>query len=193
MPKMKAVETGTKTDVCMLKMGKGNNIIQWRDEMYNLATEEFGEVGTFFITNVVHRYPIPHEREYNPYFVEPVAAAPGAEAEDDDDDDDEDEDEEVEEELGEVVAMPILPEATKLALINKLREGAFEVRRKREEAALLALRKMWSKIWVRMSSQSQSKVREEPGFERACLALDSIVGNPENMPSTKRTIDEIRT
>lgn len=172
MPKVKAVETGTKTDVCMLKMGKGNNIIQWRDEMYNLATEEFGEVGTFFITNVAHRYPIPHEREYNPYFVEPVAAAPGAEAEDDDDE--EDEDEEVEEDLGEVVAMPILPEATRLALINKLREGAFEARRKREEAALLALRKMWSKIWVRMSSQSQSKVREEPGFERACLALDSI-------------------
>jgi Zinc knuckle len=38
----------------------------------------------------------------------------------------------------------------------------------------LGLRKMWSKTWVRMSPQSQSKAREEPGFERACLALDSI-------------------
>ena len=50
--------------------------------------------------------------------------------------------------------MPILPEATRLALINKVREGALEARRKREEAALLDLRKMWSKIWVRMSSDT---------------------------------------
>jgi hypothetical protein len=38
-----------------------------------------------------------------------------------------------------------LPAATKLALVNKLREGAFEARRKREEAATLALSRMWAK------------------------------------------------
>jgi hypothetical protein len=61
-----------------------------------------------------------------------------------------------------------------LALVNKLREGAYEARRKREEAATLALRRMWAKTWVRMSTQSQSKVREYPNFERASLDLDSI-------------------
>ena len=33
-------------------MGKNNNVIQWREEMYNLATEEFGEVGAYFYTNI---------------------------------------------------------------------------------------------------------------------------------------------
>jgi hypothetical protein len=180
MPKSKSVETGTKVpDTCILKMGKGNNVIQWREEMNNIATEEFGEVGTYFYTNVANQYPYPHEREYNPFYVEPAAEA-GAEDEDDEEDDDDEND--VEEDIGEVedepaeapVPVPILAMATQLALINKLREGAFEARRKRQEAALLGLRKMWSKTWVRMSPQSQSKVREEPGFERACLALDSI-------------------
>jgi hypothetical protein len=49
MPKTKSVETGGKVpDTCILKMGRNNNVIQWREEMYNLATEEFGEVGTYF-------------------------------------------------------------------------------------------------------------------------------------------------
>jgi hypothetical protein len=58
--------------------------------------------------------------------------------------------------------------------VNKLREGAYEARRKREEAATLALKRMWAKTWVRMSTQFQSKVREYPDFERASLDLDSI-------------------
>jgi hypothetical protein len=62
--------------------------------------------------------------------------------------------------------VPVLPEATQIAHINKLREEAYEGRNKKEEAALLGLRKMWAKIWVRMSPQSQSKIREEPGFDR---------------------------
>jgi hypothetical protein len=46
MPKPKSVETGTKVpDTCILKMGKGNKVIQWREEMYNIATEE-GMSGT---------------------------------------------------------------------------------------------------------------------------------------------------
>jgi Zinc knuckle len=178
MPKLKSVETGGKgPDTCILKMGKSNNVIQWRDEMYNLATEEFGEVGTYFHTNVAYKYPFPHEREYNPFYVEPVQEAIIEEEEDNDENEyfDADEDnEDEEEEQPEAVPAPVLPEATQVALINKLREGAYEARRKRQEAALLGLRKMWSKTWVRMSPQSQSKVREEPGFERAYLELDSI-------------------
>jgi hypothetical protein len=29
-------------------MGKSNDVIQWREKMYNLGTEEYGEVGTYF-------------------------------------------------------------------------------------------------------------------------------------------------
>ena len=74
MPKTKPAEIGAKTpEQCILKMGKNNNVIQWREAMYNLATEEFGEVGTYFYTNVPFRFPFSHEREYNPFYVEPVA------------------------------------------------------------------------------------------------------------------------
>jgi hypothetical protein len=55
-----------------------------------------------------------------------------------------------------------------------LRDGAFEARRKRQEAAHLGLRKIWAKTWVRMSPQSQSKVGDQFGLVRACPELDSI-------------------
>jgi hypothetical protein len=44
-------------------MGKSNNVIQWREKMNNLATEEFGEVGTYSFTNIAYKYPFPHQRE----------------------------------------------------------------------------------------------------------------------------------
>jgi hypothetical protein len=180
MPKSKAVETAVKgADIIMLRMGKANNVIQWKEDMYNLATEEFGEVGTYFYTNVAHQYPFPHERKHNPFYVEPIDEdidEAVADEDDEDDEDDEEEDAEVEEDIGEVVQqeavpLPDIPDAARVALINKLCEGAFEARRKRQEAAILGLRKMWSKIWVRMSPESQSKFREYPGFKKASLDL----------------------
>jgi hypothetical protein len=61
MPKPKAVETAVKgADTIMLRMGKANNVIQWKEDMYSLATEEFGEVGTYFYTNVAYQYPFSH-------------------------------------------------------------------------------------------------------------------------------------
>ena len=178
MPKSKAVETAVKgAETIMLRMGKANNVIQWKEDMYSLATEEFGEVGTYFYTNVAYQYPFPHEREYNPFYVELTDETTAVV--DEDAANNEEEDAEVEEDLGEVVQqeavpLPDMTEAARVALIKKLREGAFEARRKRQEAALLGLRKMWSKTWVRMSPESQSKVREDPGFKKACLDLDSI-------------------
>jgi hypothetical protein len=47
-------------------------------------------------------------------------------------------------------SMTFLPAATQIALINKLREGAYEGRRKKQEAALLGLRKMWAKTWTQL-------------------------------------------
>ena len=178
MPKSKAVETAVKgAETIMLRMGKANNVIQWKEDMYSLATEEFGEVGTYFYTNVAYQYPFPHEREYNPFYVELTDETTAVV--DEDAANNEEEDAEVEEDLGEVVQqeavpLPDITEAARVALIRKLREGAFEARRKRQEAALLGLRKMWPKTWVRMSPESQSKVREDPGFKKACLDLDSI-------------------
>jgi hypothetical protein len=138
--------------------------------MYNLATEEFGKVGTNFYTNVAYKYHFPHERDYNPFYVEPVEEAiiEEAEAEDKEDEDDEDIADD-EEDIGIVVAnepasppdLPDpadLPDATQVALINKLRKGAYEARLKQQESARLGQRKMWGKTWVRMSAQSQAKV-----------------------------------
>jgi hypothetical protein len=177
MPKCKAVETAGKGADIMLRMGKANNVIQWKEDMYNLATEKFGEVGTYFYTNVAHLFP--HDREYNPFYFEPIDEAFDEAIADEDDEEDEEEDIEVEEDIGEVVQqeavpLPDIPEAARVALINKLREGAFEARRKRQEAAILRLRKMWSKTWLRMSPESQTKVREDPGFKKACFHLDSV-------------------
>jgi hypothetical protein len=182
MPKAKAVGTvGKVPDTTLLRMGKANNIIQWREDMYNLATEEFGEVGTYFYTNVAYKYPFPHERDYNPFYVEPVEEAITEEAEEAEDDEDEDDEDVADgvEDIGVVVEndavpLPDLPDATRVALINKLREGAYEARRKQQESARLGQRKMWGKTWVRMSAQSQAKVRENAGFERACLDLNSL-------------------
>jgi hypothetical protein len=137
-------------------MGKSNNVIQRREEMYKLTTEEFGVVGTYFYTNVAFKYPFPHEREYNPFYAEPQQEALIEE-------DDVDEDISELEAQAEDVPVPFLPEATQIALINKLRERAYEGRRKKQEAAILGLRVIWAKTWVRMSSQSQSQSRKGLG------------------------------
>jgi hypothetical protein len=193
MPKAKAAEAVKKvTNECILRMGKSNNVIEWREKMYTLATTEFGEVGTYFYTNVPFKYPYPHERDYNPYYVE-IVAQPGVEppaaavaagqpqaaavaAVDDIDEEEVEIAEEVEEEeVGPVLAPPpVLEDEVRNALISKLRGDVFVARRKREEASHMALRKLWGMTWSRMSPQSQSKVREDPGFERACLELNAI-------------------
>ena len=76
MPKTKTVEAAKEPEICILKMGKNNNVILWKESMYNMATELFGEVGAYFYTNVAYRYPFPHEREYNPFFFEPALEGP---------------------------------------------------------------------------------------------------------------------
>jgi hypothetical protein len=136
MPKAKAVETAGKgLETILLKMGKANNVIQWRVDMYNLATEEFGEVGTqYFYTNVGYKYPFSHEREYNPFYVEPLEEAAADEAVDDEEGDEEEDEADVEEDIGVIVeqpeAVPVprqlmlrVSRGTRLALINKLRKG----------------------------------------------------------------------
>jgi Reverse transcriptase (RNA-dependent DNA polymerase)/Zinc knuckle len=172
MPKTKTVEAAKEPEICILKMGKNNNVILWKESMYNMATELFGEVGTYFYTNVAYRYPFPHEREYNPFFVEPALVGPAEGPEEEGEANENGEENEAD--AAEPEPEPVLPDETVLALVNKLRLGAYEARRKRQDLAILSLRRMWGKTWARMSIQSQSKVREDPDFERAFTELDSI-------------------
>ena len=61
-----------------------------------------------------------------------------------------------------------------VALTNKLREGAFEGRRKAVEKQKSDERTIWPFMWSRMSPASQSKVKEDPDFEDAYLNLDCV-------------------
>ena len=69
-----------------------------------------------------------------------------------------------------MAAHPPLP----AALITKLREGAFEGRRKAMQTQLADERTVWPLMWSRMSLASQCKVREEADFEDAHLNLDCV-------------------
>ena len=60
------------------------------------------------------------------------------------------------------------------ALITKLREGAFEGRRKEIQKQLADEKTIWPMMWKRMSLASRSKVSEEEGFLAAELNLDAI-------------------
>ena len=60
------------------------------------------------------------------------------------------------------------------ALQTKLREGAFEGRRKAVEKQKSDERMIWPLMLKLMSPASQSKVREDPDFEDAFVHLDCI-------------------
>ena len=62
--------------------------------------------------------------------------------------------------------------ALTVALTLKLREGAFEGRRKAVAQQHADEQKIWSIMWARMSPASQSRVEEEEGYEEACLSRD---------------------
>ena len=99
MPPKRATETPKDTAECILRIGKNNNVVQWKDIMQTEITALYGLTGMFFTTNERYIPPIPMEVDYIPAFPEP------AEGE---------------------AAHPALP----AALIAKLREGAYEGRRK---------------------------------------------------------------
>ena len=132
---------------CILKIGRGNNVVQWMEEMQNDACTLYGMTGMFFSTDVSHFKPYPREVDYNPN-----ALLPGA------DDVDTDDDASVEdEEVDPVTAVEhvVYPPA----FLAKLRTNAFEV-----EAQKVDEEKLFPMIWDRMSAGSQSKVHEESGF-----------------------------
>ena len=168
MPQKKQEEAKTGAEACILKIGRLNNVVQWKEEMQDEACGLYGMTGMFFSTNASYVHPFPRPEEYNPALA-PPPVAPGAEEEDDDigteDPDDDDED---------PLAPAVEPEVYSAALIAKLRANAFEGRRKAIELQKINEQKLWPLMWSRMSTGSKSKVREEPGFEAAKMRLDSV-------------------
>lgn len=163
MPPKKQEEPKSGTEACILKIGRYNNVVQWREEMQDQACALYGMTGMFFTTNASHFIPYPREEDYNP-------AAPPAEQGADEAGSDDDEDPDENPVLGPVVAPVVLP----AALIERLRLNAFESRRKAVELQKVDEQKLWPLMWSRMSTGSKSKVREEPGYEITRMRLDSV-------------------
>ena len=112
----------------MLKIGRHNNVVQWKEEMQNEACGLYGMTGMFFSTNKSYVHSYPREEDYNPTFQTVETDAPTAGIENEDRKEDEDGSVELENvEIG-----PQLPEQAPVvfseALIDKLRANAFEGR-----------------------------------------------------------------
>jgi hypothetical protein len=147
------------------------------------CVELYGMTGTFFSTNKAYHIPYPVERDFHPFpdmlptadeeatvtSIPARAPAPAGEA---------DEEGFNLASSGPAAAPaasdpPEIDKATK-ALIAKMRENAFEARRKKIELQELNLTKLWPYVTNQMSSASLAKVREFPGYEDAKDSRDVI-------------------
>ena len=123
MPPKKQEEPKSAAEQCMLRIGRYNNVVQWREDMQNEACGLYGMTGTFFTTNKSYVHPYPREEDYNPTFqtVEIDTATAGTENEDEDDDESVN--------LENVMIGPQRPPAPPVvyseALIDRLRANAF--------------------------------------------------------------------
>jgi hypothetical protein len=71
MPQKKASELAQDAAECVLKIGKNNNVVQWKEAMQTeLTAQQFGLVGMFFTTNERDVQPFPREDDYIPEFPE---------------------------------------------------------------------------------------------------------------------------
>ena len=150
--------------------------------MQTAATALYGLTGTSFTTNRSHVPPRVNGEEI-------LQSLP--DSDDDEDDDNEEESEEVVQPAtgsslrpAVRVARPKVKTQKKLRkeaklkinqkLIAKLREGAYESRRKTIQSIKEDEQKIWPMMWVRMSPAYQCRVREVEGFEDAKLNLDCV-------------------
>ena len=153
---------------CILQIGKHNNIVQWKEELENEVTGLYGKMGMFFTTDERYIIPFPTEANYNPAYIAPVP--PLAEDEDD---------QEVVAEHAEAVAaheaaIAELPVVSAAALV-KFRDAALDRRSKEMYNQSLNEEKLFSLLRGRMSTASQSAVRQDPEFETARRNLDAVV------------------
>jgi hypothetical protein len=177
MPQKKASELAQDAAECVLKIGKNNNVVQWKEAMQTELTAQFGLVGIFFTTNERYVQPFPREEDCIPESPESGDEAEEAvvlvDAEG--------------EQLPavEIAVQAVAREAAAQArrdakrrakekLILKLREGAYEGRRKAMEIQKANERTAYPMMWRKMSLASQSRVREEEEFEKFSLSLDCV-------------------
>ena len=149
MPPMKKVEAkdGT-TPVCILRLGKTNNVVSWNEELKSTVGAIYGSTANFLQTNARYIQPPVVEADYLPELEEGAPALPAG-------------------------------------VITKLREGAYEGRRRAVAQQKMDEQKIWSIMWGRMSPASQSKVQESEGYETALFStgLCPTVGfYPEDSP-----------
>ena len=182
MPPKRAVDASKDTNECILKYGKSNNVIQWSEEMQTAATALYGLTDMFFSTDRSYVPPRVSEEEILQSLID-------SDEEEEQDDEEEDDDTAA----GQASARPVGRAAARVRaksakeakrdakaksderLISKLREGAYESRRKAIQTVKEDERKIWPMMWVRMSPASQCRVREEEeDFEDARQNLDCV-------------------
>jgi Reverse transcriptase (RNA-dependent DNA polymerase) len=184
MPPKKQVEQrskGAAVNDLLLQYGPRNNIISWRDRMEEECVEMYGMTGTFFSTDKAYVIPYPVEKDFHP-FPEMLADSES----DSDDDDFQDaiapatSAEDYSSTSGEAPAAPPTPvpapeiDKASKALIAKMRENAYEARRKKVELQEYNLTKLWPFVTGQMSSASLAKVKEFSGYEDAKVSRDVI-------------------
>ena len=165
MPPKKQEEPKSGNEVCILKIGRHNNVVQWKEAMQDEACALYGMTGMFFTSNASYFIPYPREEDYLP------SALVGQGADDAGTDDDESVDPEEQPVLGPVEVPIQYPPA----LTERLRLNAFESRRRAVEQQKVDEQKLWPLIWSRMSTGSKSKVREKPVYEATRMRLDSVM------------------
>ena len=155
----------------ILEIGKNNNIVLWKEELENEVTGLYGKMGMFFTTDERYIIPFPTEENYNPAYVAPVPAL----VEDEDDPEGNEAAIEIHAEAvaAHAVAVAHLPVVTAAALA-KFRDAALDRRSKEMYNQSLNEEKLFSLLWGRMSTASQSTVRQDPEFETARLNLDAV-------------------
>ena len=127
----------------ILRLGKANNVILWKEEMKSIVGALYGTAANFLQTNERYVPPTPREEDYLPIF-QPTPEG------------------------------GVAPAAMSVALIAKLREGAYDGRRKAIAQQKADEQKVWSIMWTKMSPASQSKIQEMDNFEQACLERDCV-------------------
>ena len=141
MPPKKQEEPKAAAEPCMLKFGRHNNVVQWREEMQDEACALYGMTGMFFSTNKSYVIPYPREEDFNP-----TIPTVGIENEDGEEEEAGSEDLEDDEELAKTPLPAEPPVVYSKALIDRLRANAFEGRRRAVELQRVNEQKLWPAI-----------------------------------------------
>jgi hypothetical protein len=70
MPQKKSIEPAQDATECVLRIGKNNNVVQWKEEMQTTVTALYGLTSMFFTTNERYVQPFPRVEDYIPDFPE---------------------------------------------------------------------------------------------------------------------------